>query len=93
MSFHATAPDAAKICKLTLFPIVTFAMADNGSLTFYPENAISYNDVPHRWIVPIDLMLIRRLTKTVEFGGGAYALVDDDPLYRSIDYGRVTFDF
>lgn len=94
MSWHATAADASKIRKLTLFPTVSFAWPDNWSLAFYPENPISYNAVSRKWFVPIDLMLIKRLTKSVELGiGGAYALVDDDPLYRSIVYGRLTFYF
>lgn len=94
MSYHATAADASKIRKLTLFPSVSFALPDNWSLAFYPENPISYNSTSRKWFVPIDLMLIKRLTKAVELGlGGAYAVVDDDPLYRSIVYGRLTFYF
>ena len=51
MSFHASAPGAAKIRKLTLFPIVTFGLPGNWSLAFYPENPISYNDArnPPLW--------------------------------------------
>jgi len=72
----------------------TYAPPERWSLTFYPENAPSYNGETHKWFVPIDLMLIRRLTQTVELGiGGAYVLVDGDPLYRSLVYGRVTFHF
>ena len=94
MSFHAAEPSAAKIRKLTIFPTVTFDVPDHWTLAFYPENPISYNSVSHKWFVPIDLMLIKRLAKTVELGfGAAYAMVDDDPLYRSIVYGRLTFYF
>jgi hypothetical protein len=61
---------------------------------FYPENPISYNDVINKWFVPIDVMLIKRLSKTVEFGfGGAYGLVKDDPQYQYIINGRLTFYF
>jgi hypothetical protein len=39
-------------------------------------------------------MLIKRLTRSTEFGfGAAYTLVKDDPLYRYIVYGRLTFYF
>ncbi len=94
MSFHATEPGAAKVRKLDLFPTVTFGLADDWSLAFYPENPISYNDVTNKWFVPIDAMLIKRLSKTVEFGfGGAYGLVKDDPQYQYIINGRLTFYF
>ncbi len=94
MSYHATEPGAGKIRQLDLYPILTFALRDSWSLVFYPENGISYNDVINKWFVPIDLMLIRRLTKTVELGlGGAYALVKDDPQYDHTIYGRLTFYF
>ena len=69
-------------------------MPDSWSLVTYPENGISYNEVTHKWFVPIDLMLIKRLTKATELGlGAAYTLVKDDPLYRYILYGRLTFYF
>ncbi len=94
MSYHATAPGAGKIRKLDLYPIVTVALPDSWSLVTYPENGISYNEVTHKWFVPIDLMLIKRLTKATELGlGAAYALVKDDPLYQYILYGRLTFYF
>jgi len=94
MSFHATEPGAAKIRKLDLFPTVTFGLPDDWSLAFYPENPITYNDQTNKWFVPIDAMLIKRLSKTVEFGfGGAYGLVKDDPQYQYIINGRLTFYF
>jgi hypothetical protein len=94
MSYHATAPGAGKIRKLDIYPIVTFALPDSWSLVTYPENGISYNAVTHKWFVPIDLMLIKRLTKATELGlGAAYTLVKDDPLYRYILCGRLTFYF
>jgi len=38
--------------------------------------------------------LTRRLSKTVEFAfGGAYALVEDDPQFQYVLYGRATFRF
>lgn len=94
MSFHATSASASQVRRLDLFPTVTFGLAEGWSLAFYPENPISYNDVSDKWFVPIDAMLIRRVSKTVEFGfGGAYALVKDDPQYQYIINGRLTFYF
>ena len=86
--------DAAKVRKLDLYPTVTFGLPDNWSLSFYTENPIIYNDVTNKWFVPIDAMLIKRLSKTVEFAfGGSYGLVKDDPQYQYIINGRLTFYF
>jgi hypothetical protein len=94
MSFQATEPSATKIRQLELFPDVTLALPDRWSLAFYSENGISYNAVTNKWFLPIDLMLTKRLTKTIEFGlGGAYGLVKDDPQYDYTIYGRVTVYF
>jgi hypothetical protein len=94
MSYHAVRSGGPQVRKLDLFPAVTFGLPDNWSLAFYPENPITYNDETNKWFVPIDVMLIKRLSKTVEFGfGGAYGLVKDDPQYQYIINGRLTFYF
>jgi hypothetical protein len=94
MSFHATQPGAAQIRQLDLYPITSFAQPDGWSLVFYPENGITYNAETHQWFVPIDLMLLKKVGKTVEFGlGGAFPLVKDDPRYKYILYGRATVNF
>lgn len=94
MSFHATEPNTAQIRKLDLYPAVTFGIAEGWSLAFYPENPITYNDETNKWFVPIDVMLIRRFSKSVEFGfGGAYGLVKDDPQYDYVINARLTFYF
>ena len=94
MSFHATEPDAAQIRRLDLFPGVQFGLPDDWTLAFYPENPISYNDVTNKWFVPIDALLLKRVSKTFEFAfGGAWGLVKDDPQYRYIINGRVTWFF
>lgn len=75
MSYHATEPNTAQVRNLDLFPGVTFGLAEGWSLAFYSENPITYNDITNKWFVPIDVILIRRLSKTVEFAfGGAYGL-------------------
>jgi hypothetical protein len=94
MSYHSVREGGPKVRKLDLFPGVTFGLPDDWSLAFYPENPITYNDETNKWFVPIDAMLIKRLSKTMEFGfGGAYRIVDDDPQYKWIVNGRLTFYF
>jgi len=94
MSYHANKEGAAKVRRLDLYPEVAFGLSGGWSLALYPENAIAYNEVTRTWFVPIDALLTRRLSKTVEFAfGGAYALVKDDPQFQYVLYGRATFRF
>jgi hypothetical protein len=94
MSYHATEAGAAKVRQLDLYPAVTVDLPDRWSLAFYPKNPITYNDVTNKWLVPIDVMLTNRVTKSLELGlGSAYALVKDDPQYKYVLYGRVTLYF
>jgi len=64
------------------------------SLAFYPENPISYNAVTGKWFVPIDAMLVYRISHRFEWGiGGAYAVVRDDPDYKYIVNTRLSLYF
>ena len=94
MSFHATEPGAAKIRSLILFPTVTFALPESWSLAIYPENGITYNEVTHKWFVPLDLMVLKRLANGVDLGiGSAFPLDNANRSYKYNIYGRMTFYF
>ncbi len=93
-SFHATESGASQIRSLNLFPAVRFGLPDGWTLAFYPENPIAYNDVTNKWFVPIDALLVKRVSERFEFGfGGAWGLVKDNPQYRYIVNGRATWYF
>jgi hypothetical protein len=93
-SYHETVDNAAKVRRLDIFPQVTMGFGEGWSLQLYPENPISYNDVTNKWFVDIDALLVKRVSKSWEFGfGGAYALKKDDPQFKWIVDGRVTFYF
>lgn len=94
MSYHAAEDGAGKVRRLDLYPTTTLALGEGWSFGFYIENPISYNEITKKWFVPIDGMLVKRLSKDVEFGlGAAYAAVKDDPQYQSMFYGRFTLYF
>jgi hypothetical protein len=64
------------------------------ALSLYPENSISYNATTGKWFVPIDAMLIKRISQRFEWGiGGAYALIRDDPQYKYIVNTRLSLYF
>ena len=80
--------------RLDLYPQVTKRFDDGWALGFWIENGISYNKVSEKWFVPIDIMLIKRMRKDLEFMlGGAYGMVRDDPQYLTQIYSRLTFYF
>ncbi len=94
MSYHAAENGAAKVRRLDLYPTATLALGEGWSFGFYIENAISYNEITKKWFVPLDGMLLKRVSKDLEFGlGAAYGAVKDDPQYQSMFYGRLTLYF
>jgi len=94
MSYHAKDDGAAKVRTLDLFPTVTFGFRDGWSLAFYSENPIVYNDVTGKWFVPIDVLLLKRVSKNLDFTfGGAYGVVRDSPNYKYIINGSVAYYF
>lgn len=94
VGFAATEPGVSLVRKLDLFPGVRFDWPDGWAISFYDENAITYNVATHQWFVPIDVLFIKRLTKTVELSfGGAYGIVKDDPQYQYVIDGRLRLYF
>ena len=93
-SYHDAQDGAARVRRLDIFPQVTWGFGEGWSVQMWPENPISYNDQTNKWFVNVDALLVKRLSKQWEFGfGGAYAIKKDDPQYKWIVDGRVTFYF
>ncbi|HKW38498.1 MAG TPA: hypothetical protein VJO54_11875 [Burkholderiales bacterium] len=93
-SYHAAEDNAGKVRRLDIFPQASFGFGEGWTLQLYPENPIDYNYVTGKWFVDIDALLVKRMSKKWEFGfGGAYALKKDDPQFKYIVQGRVTFFF
>jgi hypothetical protein len=94
MSYHAAEDGAGRVRRLDIYPTVTLGFAEGWSLAFWQENPIGYNRVSEKWFVPLDLLLVKRLSKDLEFGfGGAYGIEKDDPQFKYIVNGRVTLYF
>jgi len=94
MSYHATEGAVGKVRTLDLYPIVTFGLKEGWSLSFYSENPIVYNDVTNKWFVPIDVLLHKRVSRSLDLTfGGAYGLVKDAPQYQYIINGSIALYF
>jgi hypothetical protein len=94
MSYHASEAAASEVRTLMLFPMVTVGLKDGWSLSFYGENPIVYNAVTSKWFVPIDVLLLKRVSKSLDFTvGGAYGILKDDPQYQYIINASIAFHF
>jgi hypothetical protein len=92
--FDPQSSGVTTVRTFNLFPTVIFGLAENWTVSLYPEHAIQYNDRTGKWFVPIEAMLTRRQSRAFEFAfGGAYAVVDDDPSYRWLAQVRLTLHF
>ncbi len=96
--FSGFAPQYANINEtreLDMYPSATFALPEQWSLQFYPENPITYSEQSRTWFVPLDLMLAHKLDKSLELGiGGAWKLGNpSDASYRYIIDARLIISF
>lgn len=84
-----------EVRKLDLYPAASFELGHGWSVSLYPENAITYNDANRSWFVPLDLMLVQRVGRDLEYGiGGAYELGHpSDPAFRYVIDARLTYRF
>jgi hypothetical protein len=93
-SYHATDDNAGKVRRWDIYPTLTLGLSDGWSFSLWPENPIDYNDVSNKWFVPIDLLFVKKLSKSLEFAfGGAYGVNKDDPQFKYVIDGRLTFYF
>ena len=94
ISVHATDDAAPRVRTLDLFPTATFGLAEGWSLSLYSENPLVYSAVSHKWFVPVDVLLLKRLSRTIDFTiGGAYGLLKDAPQYQYIVNASVSVYF
>ena len=90
--FAAGDPGVTTRRSWNIFPTVSFGLSETWSLVVYPEQGITYNERTHKWFVPVEAMLTKRLSKTWEYSfGGAYELVSDEPSFRWVVQGRLRY--
>jgi len=76
------------------YPTATYKFGDGWAVSLWNENPIILNDRTDKWFVPLDGMIWKTLSPSWELGfGAATKLVDDDPNYKNMVYGRITAFF
>ncbi|MDP3620531.1 MAG: hypothetical protein Q8R65_01240 [Polynucleobacter sp.] len=80
--------------NLQLFPTLGFQLSPNTTLRFWDENGMAYNSAGGGWFVPIDAMLMHRLTKHwVVSVGASKQVVQTFRQYDWMTYGKVSLNF
>lgn len=93
--FNGDKPSTRLISTLQVIPATTFRLADGWSLAFYGENPITYNWTTSKWFAPLDLLLVHRWSRNLEFAFGGATKIGN-PSGATYDYiinGRVTLFF
>jgi len=94
IGFDPQSPDVKTVRNLNVIPTVTFAIAGPWSFSLYPDKGLTYNARSRQWFVPVEAMVLNRVSGTLEFAiGGAYAIVRDDPSYRWLVEARLSCTF
>jgi hypothetical protein len=93
--FNGDKPSTRLNSTLQVIPATTFRLADGWSLAFYGENPITYNWNTSKGFAPLDLLLVHRWSRNLEFAFGGATKIGN-PSGATYDYiinGRVTLFF
>lgn len=85
---------AKPVRELQLYPRTRLAFDERWAVAAWVENPIIFDSVTNRWFVPLDLMVTYRPLEHLTLRiGGAVALIDDQPEYQQMIYGRLSLSF
>jgi hypothetical protein len=91
---HKAYDDADPYKQWQLYPRAELTFAEKWELGFWVENPIVYDNVTDRWFVPLDVMVTHRFEGPISLAAGfATALVDRQPEYKHMVYGRFAIRF
>ena len=95
--FHGFAPTQSGTTTkrlLDVYPTVSLALPDEWKIALWSENPMTYNERTNSWFVPFDVMVIKTIANRVQLGAGAAVrLIDTDPTYKYMFYGRASVFF
>lgn len=93
-SVHKAYDDADPYKQWQLYPRAELTLAERWVIGLWLENPIVYDNVTNRWFVPLDVMVTHRFEGPISLAAGfATALVDRQPEYKHMVYGRFTIRF
>ena len=93
-SVHEIYDDASAYKQWQLYPRVELMLPEKWELGFWVENPIIYDNVTDRWFVPLDVMVTRRFEGPISLSAGyATAIIDRQPQYKHMVYGRFAIRF
>lgn len=79
---------------LQIYPTIGFSLSPSTTLRLWDENGISYNSAGGGWFVPIDAMVLHRLTKNLVIAVGASKqVVQTYQQYDWSTYAKISLNF
>ncbi|HEX2886909.1 transporter [Vineibacter terrae] len=92
--FSPTRPRTTTAREWSIYPTVALALPDGWSVSLWYENPLIYNARTNAWFVPLDGMVWKSVSDSVQLGlGAAVRLVNADRQYKYMIYGRTTVFF
>jgi hypothetical protein len=86
---HSTATS-----EFQLHPIIAVQPGTGWSITLWREHPLILDARTNRWFIPFDAMVTREVLPHLSLGVGvAVGMINDNPQYNDIVYGRVAFSF
>lgn len=93
-SVHKAYDDADSYKQWQLYPRAELSFGDKWEIGLWLENPIIYDNVTNRWFVPLDVMVTHRFEGPISLAAGyATAIIDRQPEYKHMVYGRFTIRF
>jgi hypothetical protein len=93
-SVHKAYDDADTYKQWQLYPRAELTFAETWEIGLWVENPIVYDNVTNHWFVPLDVMLTHRFEGPIRLSAGyATAIIDRQPEYKHMVYGRFAIRF
>jgi hypothetical protein len=93
-SYEANPSQPPLTRSLYLYPTTGYSLTPNLMLRFWDENGIVYNSAGGGWFVPIDAMLLYRITKNLVLAvGGSKQVVQTYNQYDWSTYAKISLNF
>lgn len=91
-SVNPTQPPLQRV--LQLYPTMGFAISPDITVRIWDENGIIYNSAGGGWFLPLDAMVLHRLTKNLVFAvGGTKQVVQTYRQYDWSVYAKISLNF
>jgi hypothetical protein len=80
--------------EIQLRPIIAVQPGTGWSISLWREHPWLLDTLTNRWFIPLDVMVTHQVVPHLSLGVGvSVGLINDNPQYNNIVYGRIAFSF